>query len=112
MSRRPPLSTRTDTLWPYTTLFLSTVMLSREHRISQGQGTCDGMHPDVATDRQDELPADMTDHSASISLDVQWTDIMIQDFVQGQRAIAITGLTFGTLTKYKTRRLFQSAGQL
>src|SRR3546814_11665078 len=39
MLRRPPRSTRTDTLFPYTTLFLSTAVdadLGRQHRAAHG----------------------------------------------------------------------------
>src|SRR3546814_3674544 len=35
MIRRPPRSTRTDTLFPYTTLFRSLVALDRDHRAHQ-----------------------------------------------------------------------------
>src|SRR3546814_7721331 len=36
MTRRPPRSTRTDTLFPYTTLFRSTVILAPRGEFSQG----------------------------------------------------------------------------
>src|SRR3546814_15023826 len=36
MIRRPPRSTRTDTLFPYTTLFRSRRRLSRERRLFRG----------------------------------------------------------------------------
>src|SRR3546814_9290821 len=34
MIRRPPISTRTDTLFPYTTLFRSTVTLNRPEKLN------------------------------------------------------------------------------
>src|SRR3546814_7361229 len=41
MIRRPPISTRTDTLFPYTTLFLSVALVAqrpiREERVDVGQ---------------------------------------------------------------------------
>src|SRR3546814_13344882 len=42
MTRRPPRSTRTDTLLPYTTLFRSGQALQREHLV-------DGAHKDLAS---------------------------------------------------------------
>src|SRR3546814_2445287 len=38
MRRRPPRSTRTDTLFPYTTLFRSGVTFDSQHRILIDQG--------------------------------------------------------------------------
>src|SRR3546814_12788173 len=37
MIRRPPRSTRTDTLFPYTTLFRSTSVIAQYHAALQGQ---------------------------------------------------------------------------
>src|SRR3546814_4477653 len=48
MIRRPPRSTRTDTLFPYTTLFRSTFDLS-------AQRPCVGHHPLPEEARGDEL---------------------------------------------------------
>src|SRR3546814_6368408 len=42
MSRRPPISTRTDTLFPYTTLFRSLLRCQR-----RGKGGTQGHHPDA-----------------------------------------------------------------
>src|SRR3546814_4201777 len=39
MIRRPPRSTRTDTLFPYTTLFRSLVVLLREREPADGAGS-------------------------------------------------------------------------
>src|SRR3546814_16605410 len=36
MIRRPPRSTRTDTLFPYTTLFRSAIDIAFEHAITRG----------------------------------------------------------------------------
>src|SRR3546814_2595948 len=38
MIRRPPRSTRTDTLFPYTTLFRSRGQADRRHRLARGAG--------------------------------------------------------------------------
>src|SRR3546814_9651792 len=38
MIRRPPRSTRTDTLFPYTTLFRSKTNLCQKIRVTQGRG--------------------------------------------------------------------------
>src|SRR3546814_2498576 len=40
MIRRPPRSTQTDTLFPYTTLFRSDVPRYRPRRVGEGQGRC------------------------------------------------------------------------
>src|SRR3546814_2909270 len=37
MRRRPPRSTRTDTLFPYTTLFRSVQLCKRKHGLEQGK---------------------------------------------------------------------------
>src|SRR3546814_5145509 len=58
MIRRPPRSTRTDTLFPYTTLFRSDVgiqscrsfdagRLQSAPRLPRGGGRCEGQKPDM-----------------------------------------------------------------
>src|SRR3546814_18923979 len=39
MTRRPPISTRTDTLFPYTTLFLSYLLNLAEEILALGEGS-------------------------------------------------------------------------
>src|SRR3546814_10602200 len=51
MIRRPPISTRTDTLFPYTTLFRS-----RDHRDQEGAGDPDQIFVDERLDRRPEQP--------------------------------------------------------
>src|SRR3546814_10202199 len=46
MIRRPPRSTRTDTLFPYTTLFRSAVL---EHEVEHAGAVRVGVGPDVRT---------------------------------------------------------------
>src|SRR3546814_4523594 len=73
MSRRPPRSTRTDTLFPYTTLFRSAVLLpaamlahqavqpaldaAREPEVRRvdGQHQSSVQHAGIEPDRQDQL---------------------------------------------------------
>src|SRR3546814_2652308 len=50
MIRRPPRSTRTDTLFPYTTLFRSSDRTSGEDRASR-RGYCHAAHVDRCRDR-------------------------------------------------------------
>src|SRR3546814_5966744 len=45
MIRRPPRSTRTDTLFPYTTLFRSTLRVSRDSRRGRDSAKKPGMTP-------------------------------------------------------------------
>src|SRR3546814_2109472 len=44
MIRRPPRSTRTDTLFPYTTLFRSLASLADDHEPNAGRQRRDGAH--------------------------------------------------------------------
>src|SRR3546814_17192027 len=53
MIRRPPRSTRTDTLFPYTTLFRSRVILGEKQRPVAAPGNIDQpLSAQLATDRQ------------------------------------------------------------
>src|SRR3546814_15134069 len=45
MRRRPPRSTRTDTLFPYTTLFRSRVELGHRSPVTGGFGVAVGLQP-------------------------------------------------------------------
>src|SRR3546814_19775741 len=47
MIRRPPRSTRTDTLFPYTTLFRSTAAAERRDPVSRRQSLKAGDHRDL-----------------------------------------------------------------
>src|SRR3546814_1282239 len=51
MIRRPPRSTRTDTLFPYTTLFRSR-LVQYEFRHRRGLGTCKCQHRAALDERQ------------------------------------------------------------
>src|SRR3546814_16380258 len=44
MIRRPPRSTRTDTLFPYTTLFRSAPQVARWHRHAKNRYRCQRRH--------------------------------------------------------------------
>src|SRR3546814_5725262 len=66
MIRRPPRSTRTDTLFPYTTLFRSAIRPRRERRVAQNEDPFvprnrqvrSDAHGTVAFGRHAEPPAD------------------------------------------------------
>src|SRR3546814_8494802 len=47
MTRRPPRSTRTDTLFPYTTLFRSIGFIKGHEHAFAGLGRCDGAKPEA-----------------------------------------------------------------
>src|SRR3546814_13632791 len=51
MTRRPPRSTRTDTLFPYTTLFRSEPGVERGYRFRPGADRADQAHGDVVARR-------------------------------------------------------------
>src|SRR3546814_17855254 len=65
MIRRPPGSTRTDTLFPYTTLFRSDVPEAGE-AATDGRGHC---HPDVSPTHTGEV-AEQPEHDAASLLGV------------------------------------------
>src|SRR3546814_784929 len=58
MIRRPPRSTRTDTLFPYTTRFRSIAVRSSTHPVDEGtdEGPC---HQPDGDNRQDDSRADI-----------------------------------------------------
>src|SRR3546814_2273879 len=56
MTRRPPRSTRTDTLFPYTTLFRS-VAVEREQQRDQYPGHAEVDRHAAVRDRPDAIPA-------------------------------------------------------
>src|SRR3546814_10353532 len=51
MIRRPPISTRTDTLFPYTTLFRSQQILPHAPTVSNRRRSCQGSKPDLTVNR-------------------------------------------------------------
>src|SRR3546814_11231023 len=55
MIRRPPRSTRTDTLFPYTTLFRSPQPQRLQHREPTREADGEGGEQDVERDREREL---------------------------------------------------------
>src|SRR3546814_10496996 len=77
MIRRPPRSTRTDTLFPYTTLFRSKSALNHGIREAQGELI-------VALDSDDSLQANALEAMARV-----WSGI---ESVARDRYAAITGL--------------------
>src|SRR3546814_1204387 len=65
MIRRPPRSTRTDTLFPYTTLFLCPrARPGRAARRRQPCRTCSGTPP--ATERRPGAPARSEEHTSEL----------------------------------------------
>src|SRR3546814_10272491 len=52
MIRRPPRSTRTDTLFPYTTLFRSALTVD-QYNLPVARGTIRALHADVALEPRD-----------------------------------------------------------
>src|SRR3546814_11432374 len=65
MIRRPPRSTRTDTLFPYTTLFRSSRRRSAEHQEPRrGRRICRG--PDGRRLRQHRVPRAAQGHGKSL----------------------------------------------
>src|SRR3546814_5766370 len=72
MIRRPPRSTRTDTLFPYTTLFRS--WLSHEVRRISARAERDQYH----AAHQTRSPEDRLQHSGSLSGLQPWPDDTLQ----------------------------------
>src|SRR3546814_15520952 len=70
MIRRPPRSTRTDTLFPYTTLFRSDIGRAAVDRLVQAARACPfaerrrGQHPDRADAHAREIGQDVAEHIA------------------------------------------------
>src|SRR3546814_19857836 len=60
--RRPPRSTRTDTLFPYTTLFRSLLSERSEEDDEQGDVALSGLE-DLDADRPDEMVYELDDWS-------------------------------------------------
>src|SRR3546814_58206 len=70
MIRRPPRSTRTDTLFPYTTLFRSEALLVTELRPKSGFYDFDAKYTDGMTDHicPANIPDDITETCKAIAL--------------------------------------------
>src|SRR3546814_2465278 len=72
MSRRPPRSTRTDTLLPYTTLFRSRVAARRPPGRYLGAGQCAHLYPGggrVRSRRRRQVcPSDLIDSAPPVSV--------------------------------------------
>src|SRR3546814_8787498 len=70
MIRRPPRSTRTDTLFPYTTLFRSEALLVTELRPKSGFYDFDAKYTDGMTDHicPANIPDDITEACKAIAL--------------------------------------------
>src|SRR3546814_4506361 len=70
MIRRPPRSTRTDTLFPYTTLFRSEALLVTELRPKRGFYDFDAKYTDGMTDHicPANIPDDITEACKAIAV--------------------------------------------
>src|SRR3546814_10990059 len=98
MIRRPPISTRTATLFPYPTLFRargsppsnrSRASCGPEHRLQHAETAGIRIQLHHAADGYDELLADVPDHRAAIGRDAERLDVVVEDLVQRQRAVAV-----------------------
>src|SRR3546814_16626738 len=68
MIRRPPRSTRTDTLFPYTTLFLSSILAAQHRRAVAHLHAGDGAERDLlARRRQDRQASEFADTVAQLA---------------------------------------------
>src|SRR3546814_19804705 len=65
MIRRPPRSTRTDTLFPYTTLFRSFRRAEREKMIGDGGGAADGFAGEEVVDLARQLADALGDRKST-----------------------------------------------
>src|SRR3546814_14387311 len=84
MIRRPPRSTRTDTLFPYTTLFRSPCLRGPFRRI----GRTTQLHRDEGTH-------DLNDGDATLALQaLSW---ILSDEPRAERLLDLTGLAPGEL---------------
>src|SRR3546814_11348513 len=104
MIRRPPRSTRTDTLFPYTTLFRSEVLFLRP--VAK-----DGVRPMPAEpiqleDHQSFKEAEGMDPGFGAILDQDTDNLVMQQ--QGLEASARSGLTLGNYQEIRVRH-FENA---
>src|SRR3546814_17753757 len=63
MERRPPRSTRTDTLFPYTTLFRSLALIFDPHDIGPGRARTRAFLDDLEPDARGHVPGERRRHS-------------------------------------------------
>src|SRR3546814_4253054 len=90
MIRRPPRSTRTDTLFPYTTLFRSTVIdaykVSADHYIAYTSGTV-RTGSSVELERRGEIAAAIREFVQAVAAG---DDATLPDVKSAARAFAIS----------------------
>src|SRR3546814_12398686 len=89
MIRRPPRSTRTDTLFPYTTLFRSALQLFY-HVANLGDARSLAIHPASTTHSQltpeEQLATGVTDNYVRLSVGLEHIDDILADLDQALTA--------------------------
>src|SRR3546814_12028676 len=88
MIRRPPRSTRTDTLFPYTTLFRSALQLFY-HVANLGDARSLAIHPASTTHSQltpeEQLATGVTDNYVRLSVGLEHIDDLLADRSEERR---------------------------
>src|SRR3546814_5737991 len=118
MLRRPPRSTRTDTLFPYTTLFRSDYLRPREEReparpVAKGATYTCPMHPEVEQEGPGDCPkCGMALEPAGVPASrtrTQYTCPMHPEIVRDEPGnCPICGMALEPMTDRKSTRLNSS----
>src|SRR3546814_10794574 len=70
-----------------------------EHRLQHAETAGIRIQLHHAADGYDELLADVPDHRAAIGRDAERLDVVVEDLVQRQRAVAVAGIAVGAFAE-------------
>src|SRR3546814_1473784 len=111
MIRRPPRSTRTDTLFPYTTLFRSTDVVEKGGPVPDGpDNIAVGIPADTLRQRPDVRSAERALAAATARIGVAQAALLPSLNISGD--VGTSALSLGKLTDVVTGGLFASIAQV